>query len=37
MQKNNEVSRSWFVVLNNPEKHGYIGEPEEILEQIKKE
>lgn len=31
------ISRSWFAVFNNPEKHGYIGEPEEIIERMKKE
>lgn len=31
------ISRSWFCVLNNPQSHGYIGSPEEIVEQLKKE
>lgn len=31
---NNEVSKSWFCVLNNPEKHGYSGTPQEICEQL---
>lgn len=30
------VSRSWFAVLNNPEKY-YEGSPEEIVEQMKNE
>ena len=33
--KNDTVSRSWFVVLNNPIEHGYNGKPEEILECMK--
>lgn len=32
---NSDVSKSWFVVLNNPEKHGYKGTPEEICEQLR--
>ncbi len=31
------VSRSWFVVFNNPETNGYTGSPDEILEQLKNE
>lgn len=31
------VSRSWFVILNNPEEHGYTGLPEEIIEKLKDE
>lgn len=31
------VSRSWFAVFPYPEKHGYSGSPEEIVEQLKKE
>ena len=31
------ISRSWFVVLNNPEKFGYIGTPEEIVNKLKDE
>ena len=30
-------SRSWFIVFNNPENHGYSGEPEEILNQLRDE
>lgn len=32
-----EVSRSWFAVFNNPEKHGYTGTPEEVCERLKAE
>lgn len=35
--QNNDVSRSWFVVFNNPENHGYTGTPEKIIEQLKNE
>jgi hypothetical protein len=28
------TSRSWFCVFNNPEDHGYTGEPREIVEKI---
>lgn len=31
------VSRSWFAVFNNPEQHGYEGEPDEIVERLKQE
>lgn len=31
------VSRSWFAVFPYPEKHGYSGLPEEIVEKLKKE
>lgn len=31
------VSRSWFVVFPNPEKHGYCGTPEEIIQKLKEE
>ncbi len=31
------ISRSWFVVFNNPEKHGYIGTPDEIVNRLKDE
>jgi len=31
------ISRSWFVVFNNPQDHGYTGKPEEILEQLMNE
>lgn len=27
-------ARSWFLVLNNPEKYGYTGDPEEIVVKI---
>ena len=32
---NDVNARSWFCVFNNPEKHGFIGSPEEIAEQMK--
>lgn len=35
--KNDIVSRSFFAVSSNPEKHGYSGEPEEIVEKMKEE
>lgn len=28
------VSKSWFCVFNNPEEHGYDGEPFEVVEKI---
>lgn len=31
------VSRSWFAVLPNPEKNGYPGTPEEVVEKLKTE
>ena len=31
------ISRSWFVVFCNPEEHGYLGTPEEIIEKLKNE
>lgn len=31
------VSKSWFVVFNNPEQRGYSGEPHEICERLKNE
>ena len=31
------VSKSWFVVFNNPSEHGYVGEPHEICERLKNE
>ena len=31
------ISRSWFVVFNNPEQHGYNDTPKEIVEQLKQE
>lgn len=30
----NEVSKSWFCVLNNPTNHGYSGTPAEIVDRI---
>lgn len=33
----NDVSKSWFCVLNNPEEHGYVGEPHEIIDRLKEE
>ncbi len=35
--KKDSVSKSWFAVFNNPENHGYFGNPEEICEQLKSE
>lgn len=29
-----EVSKSWFAVFNNPKEHGYIGEPNEIVDKL---
>lgn len=34
---NNEVSRSWFVVLNNPAEHGYPGEPQDVVNKLREE
>ncbi len=31
------VSKSWFCVFNNPEEHGYSGNPEQIIETLKEE
>lgn len=31
------VSRSWFAVFPYPEKHGYTGTPEEIIDRLKRE
>jgi hypothetical protein len=31
---NNSVSKSWFCVFDNPAKHGFAGDPEEIAEKI---
>lgn len=28
----NSVSKSWFIVFNNPQDHGYVGEPNDIVE-----
>lgn len=30
----NEVSKSWFCVLNNPTEHGYNGTPAEVVDKI---
>lgn len=30
----NDVSKSWFSVLNNPEEHGYTGTPQEICDRL---
>lgn len=35
--KQDTVSRSWFAVFPYPEQHGYLGLPEEILNQLKHE
>lgn len=32
-----DVSRSWFAVLNNPSQHGYTGTPQEVCEQLRDE
>lgn len=32
-----DVSKSWFVVFNNPKNHGYNGEPHEVCERLKSE
>jgi len=29
-----QPSKSWFCVFNNPEKHGYDGTPEEIVDKM---
>ena len=29
---NNDVSKSWFCVLNNPAEHGYTGTPQEMID-----
>jgi len=34
---NQDVSKSWFIVFNNPRQHGYLGEPHEILETLKQQ
>ena len=31
------VSKSWFIVFNNPQEHGYEGTPEEICNKMKEE
>lgn len=28
------VTKSWFCVLNNPENHGYLGTPQEIVDKL---
>lgn len=35
--QNNDVSRSWFAVFNNPENHGYAGAPQEIIDKLRDE
>jgi hypothetical protein len=30
LSNNNDVSKSWFCVFNNPEEHGFCGEPSKI-------
>jgi len=32
--KKDEVSRSWFCVFNNPEEHGFTGDPQQICDKI---
>ena len=32
-----ETTKSWFVVFNNPQEHGYTGTPQEICERLKAE
>ena len=34
---NNQVSKSWFAVLANPEDHGYSGTPQKICEAMRDE
>lgn len=35
MSKNNDtVSKSYFIVLNNPAEHGYTGSPEEVCQRL---
>jgi len=29
-----DVSKSWFCVFNNPIEHGYVGEPNEIVDRV---
>ena len=31
------ISKSWFVVFNNPTEHGYTGTPKEVCEKLKEE
>ena len=33
----NDVSRSWFAVLNNPMDHGYDGTPQEVCDRLRDE
>ena len=28
------VSKSWFAVFNNPQQHGYDGEPSEVIDRL---
>lgn len=32
-----DVSKSWFCVFDNPQDHGYPGEPQEVIERLKNE
>lgn len=32
-----QVSKSWFVVFDNPQDHGYPGEPQEVCERLRDE
>ena len=34
---NDTVSKSWFIVFNNPAEHGYTGTPEEVCNRLKNE
>lgn len=34
MKTTNTVSKSWFCVFNNPQDHGFDGEPETIIDKI---
>ena len=36
-EKNSETSKSWFAVFDNPQDHGYPGEPLEVIERLKEE
>ncbi len=33
----NDRSKSWFAVFNNPSEHGYTGTPQEVCERLKSE
>ena len=35
LQTSETISRSWFVVFNNPKNHGYNGTQDEIINQLK--